>query len=142
MQLPPYRVPTPTVILEQVWRGVRGFLHRAGTVILAGSVVLWALMAFPTATLSSEQLAEAEATGADVEVVAAAWQLDNSYAASLGRLVEPVFAPLGFDWKINRTRNSHCGHYARCGTGDKYDFSMAPYLHHHQCTPFRFGLDG
>ncbi len=92
LELPPYRVPTLRTVAEQVWSPAKVFLRKAGTIILAATVVLWALMTFPSRG--------AETTGMD-DADAAAYVLDNSYAATLGRTVEPVFEPLGFDWRID-----------------------------------------
>ncbi len=101
MQLPPYRAPTPRYVLDHVWRGVRGFLRRAGTVILVGSVAVWALLSFPRYELPFDERAQIEAAGGDPDAVERAREIDGSAAAALGRAVEPVFAPLGFDWRIN-----------------------------------------
>jgi ferrous iron transport protein B len=77
------------------------FLKRAGTVILAISILLWALVAFPRANKtknSSPQVVASEqgANGSD----ASSEQIQNSFAGRAGRLIEPVIRPLGFDWKI------------------------------------------
>ncbi|OIP36954.1 MAG: ferrous iron transport protein B [Deltaproteobacteria bacterium CG2_30_63_29] len=94
MELPPYRFPTPMVVLQQAWRGVWMFVRKAGTVILAVSVILWALLTLP---LSDE---EAEATKDLPAAEARAAHLEQSYAADVGRFLEPAIAPLGFDWRI------------------------------------------
>jgi ferrous iron transport protein B len=90
MELPPYRLPTARLLATQVWRSVRAFLKRAGTIILALSIVVWGLLAFPRA---------AAPPGADAAAAAQA-QIEGSAAARIGRLLEPAIAPLGFDWKI------------------------------------------
>ncbi len=92
LELPPFRVPTLRSVAEQVWSPAKLFLRKMGTVILAATVVLWALMAFPTRGAETAGMDDAEA---------AAYVLDHSYAADLGRAVEPVFEPLGFDWRID-----------------------------------------
>ncbi|MBU4213084.1 MAG: ferrous iron transporter B [Actinobacteria bacterium] len=92
LELPPFRVPTPATVLAQVWDPVKIFLRKVGTIILTVTIVLWALMTFPSRT--------AETAGMD-DVDASAYVLDHSYAASLGHAVEPVFEPLGFDWRID-----------------------------------------
>ncbi|MEL6179472.1 MAG: ferrous iron transporter B, partial [Myxococcota bacterium] len=93
MELPPYRVPRPKVIAAQVWRGLKAFLRKAGTVILVASIVLWALLSFPRVEPPPEIAPDSPE--------AASWSLERSYAAQLGKATEPVFEPLGFDWKIN-----------------------------------------
>jgi ferrous iron transport protein B len=91
MELPPYRVPDVRTVLQNMLTRAWLFVKRAGTVILAISIILWALAYFPR----SEAAATAEGSPA-VETV----QLQNSYAGQLGHLIEPVIRPLGFDWKI------------------------------------------
>ena len=89
-ELPPYRLPTLRALLLQTWQPIRMFLRRAGTVILAASIVLWALLAFPR----RDAAPDATPTQARQQVV------EQSWGASLGRTIEPVFEPLGFDWRI------------------------------------------
>lgn len=91
MELPPYRFPSFSSLALQVWRRVRMFLVKAGRVILIGSIVLWFLLNFPVA----------EAPSGATEAEAAQFQIENSLAADMGRALEPVFAPLGYDWRIN-----------------------------------------
>ena len=83
LELPPYRLPAPRVLLFNVWQRVRAFLIGAGTVILALTIVLWALLSYPRAS--------GEAAGE---------QLRHSFAGRLGHAIEPAIAPLGFDWRI------------------------------------------
>lgn len=92
MELPPYRVPSWRVLASYVWRGVKGFLRKAGTIILVASVILWGLMTFPEV--------EPPATMEPDSAQARAYQLEHSAAATLGKTIEPVIAPLGFDWRI------------------------------------------
>jgi len=91
LELPPFRLPRPSDILLGVWDRAKMFLRRAGTIILCVSIVLWFLLNLPR-------------RDADPELSAAANQqaiLEGSYAASVGRFIEPVFAPMDFDWRIN-----------------------------------------
>ena len=91
LELPPYRLPRPSDVLLGVWDRAKMFLRRAGTIILCVSIVLWFLLNLPR-------------RAADPELSAAANQqaiLEGSYAASVGRFIEPVFAPMDFDWRIN-----------------------------------------
>ncbi len=92
MELPPYRVPTPKSVLIHMWQRGWMFLRKAGTVILGISVVLWALASFPRP--SAEQLA-----GLNEEQARQA-ALEYSVIGRVGRFVEPVIRPLGFDWRI------------------------------------------
>ncbi|MBN1269009.1 MAG: ferrous iron transport protein B [Kiritimatiellae bacterium] len=88
MELPPYRLPTLTGLLAHMWDRSGAYLRKAGTLILAVSVVMWALMTYPKA--ADEPLggrARAEA-------------LAHTYAGRAGRALEPALKLMGFDWKI------------------------------------------
>ena len=90
LELPPYRVPKLSAVTKHAASRVRVFLTEAGTVILAITVVLWALFTFPRMEPDpswSEQRAAQE-------------QLAQSVAGRMGHALEPFVAPLGFDWKI------------------------------------------
>ncbi len=81
MELPPYRWPTPRGIAYRLWDRAQVFLRRAGTTILLVSVVLWALAHVPTHDGKPPAIAD-------------------SLAGTMGRAVEPLIQPLGFNWKI------------------------------------------
>jgi len=80
MELPPYRVPTLKNCLIHMWDNGFEYIRKAGTIILAGVVIIWVMASFPWGV---EYGSEA------------------SYVGSLGHAVEPVLKPLGFDWKIS-----------------------------------------
>jgi ferrous iron transport protein B len=90
MELPPYRWPTARLLVRQVWGSARAFLRRAGTNILAASVILWVLLNVPQAPHDPTRTPTAQAQA----------NLNASAAARLGHAIEPAIAPLGFDWKI------------------------------------------
>ena len=92
MELPPYRMPSPQALLAAMWSAAKVFLRKAGTIILATSLVLWALLNLPVREAQTRGLSATDAT---------AYVMNHSYAADLGRAVEPVFAPLGFDWRTD-----------------------------------------
>ncbi len=92
LELPPYRLPRVRDVLRMVWQRAKVFLTQAGTVILACSVVLWVLLNFPKP--KPEELEGLPPTEQH------ALALSESYGGKLGRAIEPVIAPLGFDWKI------------------------------------------
>lgn len=105
LELPPYRLPT----LRSAWlatsRRAWLYVRKAGTVILAISVALWALAAWPRpdAYQVDADVAAGRLTGLapeQVEAARAAEDLRHSLAGRLGLALEPVLAPLGFDWKI------------------------------------------
>jgi ferrous iron transport protein B len=119
LELPPYRIPSVRNALMTVFDRATVFLQNAGTVILLISVVLWGLAKYPK--LTEDQLptmiaarvtqlqAEAASAGdetagelaAQAEQLIASEELAYSFAGRMGRFVEPIFRPLGFDWKIN-----------------------------------------
>jgi ferrous iron transport protein B len=163
VELPPYRLPQAGIVLRSMWRAGREFVVRAGTLILAASIVIWALGAFPrhpnpeqgvetalaafdaaevrleekrqielaaqeqalelarTQTpqmraaaeeafarfkqVQDEQRAAVAKRRADAEAVGtrhdSAEQQRHSYLGRMGRAVEPVFAPMGWDWKVS-----------------------------------------
>jgi len=91
LELPPYRFPSLRSIGLQVFRRVRVFLKDAGSVILIGSIILWFLLNFP------RHQSPADASPAAAHKA----QIEQSYAAGIGHAMEPIFEPLGFDWRIN-----------------------------------------
>jgi ferrous iron transport protein B len=90
MELPPYRLPTLRLLYGQVLGSAGAFLRRAGTIILVASVLLWFLLTFPVAD-PPPALTRAEANS---------YALEHSFAGRAGHAIEPLVAPLGFDWKI------------------------------------------
>jgi ferrous iron transport protein B len=91
MELPPYRFPRPSSLAVQVWRRLRLFIRSAGKIIFLGSIVLWFLLNFP----------QVDAPEDLDEVAAHQYQVEHSYAAGIGRGMEPLTAPLGYDWRLN-----------------------------------------
>ena len=120
MELPPYKRPLVRVVVRHMWDRSKLFLRRAGTVILGINVLLWFLATYPhraaIQTVASgerahlkTQLPSAVSPEPSPALASPAAALDNqsagarlrqSFAGHLGRLIEPVIAPLGFDWKI------------------------------------------
>ena len=84
LELPAYRIPHPRDILIGLWERTRIFLRRVGTIILALTVLLWALSSFPAPP--------PDATAPAIEY---------SLAGKLGKGLEHVFAPIGFNWQIS-----------------------------------------
>ena len=93
IEMPPYAMPTARVLLSTVWQRVAVFLQRAGTVIFAISVLLWAMGHYPRAAGSG---ATADSSGTTQQEI----QLAQSALGRVGRAVEPAVRPLGLDWKI------------------------------------------
>ncbi|MCC6329916.1 MAG: ferrous iron transporter B, partial [Acidobacteria bacterium] len=97
MELPPYRMPNVRTILQNMFTRAWLFIKRAGTVILAISIVLWALMYFPRET---QPAVSSDGDTTEQVVLTESQQLQNSFAGRLGHAIEPVIRPLGYDWKI------------------------------------------
>ena len=107
MELPPYRLPNLRTVFQNMITRAWLFLKRAGTVILAISIILWALTYFPRYQGKGEApTASATATQTDgatpkgVTLTPESEQIKHSFAGQLGHAIEPVIRPLGFDWKI------------------------------------------
>jgi ferrous iron transport protein B len=92
MELPPYRMPTIRGLLTHMWERSWLYLKKAGTVILAISIVLWAITSYPK--VSEEKLA-----GRSEEQIMQA-ELKNSIAGRIGKAIEPIIKPMGFDYRI------------------------------------------
>jgi len=92
MELPPYRMPTLKSIGIHMWQRGWMYLRKAGTIILGISIVLWLAMSYPRPPADS-------LVGLDARQLRQA-ELKYSVVGRLGRAMEPVIAPLGFDWKI------------------------------------------
>ena len=90
LELPPYRRPAAGTVLRMMWDRSKLFLTEAGTVILVCTIILWGLLSFPRV--------DPVTLAPNVSVASAT--LEGSYAADMGRGLEPLIAPLGFDWKI------------------------------------------
>ncbi len=106
MELPPYRMPSLRTVFQNMLTRAWLFVKRAGTVILAISIILWALMYFPRSSPQSVVSSQPEAVRNNDqrstidEPLPEGEQLRNSFAGRLGHMIEPVIRPLGFDWKI------------------------------------------
>jgi len=85
LEMPPYRMPSLRGVLQRMWERGLLFLRRAGTVILALSILLWALATYPKPS-------DPEATPSEA--------IAHSYAGQMGHAIEPLIKPLGYDWKI------------------------------------------
>lgn len=114
LELPPYRKPLVRNLFSATWRRVKSFLVDAGTVILALTIILWALLNFPKdaavtaeADAAREELAalelpsvEREEREAAIDGAEAQGQLSHSAGGHLGRFIEPAIEPLGMDWRV------------------------------------------
>ena len=92
LMLPEFRRPNLQTVLIQLLGRARVFLYRAGTVIFSVAVIVWALAYFPRTTDIDPMLSDNEAAAA---------QLEQSWLGRAGHVVEPVFKPLGWDWRVS-----------------------------------------
>jgi len=110
--LPPYRIPSAREMFRYVWARCWHFLSRAGRVIFTLSLILWALAAFPRdaarlSPLEAELAAVRASSPADpaleksLQGRIAAARIEGSVLGRAGRLIEPVFRPLGWDWRVS-----------------------------------------
>ncbi len=92
IDLPHYQRPSLRLAIKQSLSRGKVFLKKAGTIILALSILIWAASSFPRPeNMNLNQMSEAEVS---------AYTLQNSYLGSLGKVIEPIIKPLGMDWKI------------------------------------------
>ena len=102
LELPRYQMPKPRDVLWRMWQNAAEFVSKAGTVIFAITIIVWALSYFPRDASVAERIKASNPTAAE-EVVKAKVQaayVEQSYMGRFGKAVQPVFDPLGFDWKI------------------------------------------
>ena len=106
MELPPYRFPTWRSVGIHMWDRAWMYLQKAGTVILAISILLWALGTFPRRTEFSRDYAADVAAAATPDAAAAlaaaqqAEALEYTAIGRIGKAIEPAIRPLGFDWRV------------------------------------------
>ena len=84
MELPPYRWPTPKAIWRHTWEKGKEYLKKMGGIILVASIIVWALGYFP----HHDELPREQ-------------QQEQSFLGRMGKIVEPVFSPQGFNWKLD-----------------------------------------
>lgn len=115
MELPPYRIPTTKAILRHMWLRAEQYLHKMGSIILVASITIWFLGYFPRQELAEQEMQ------ASVEMVKKNTSLsleekaehistlehsykqfhqERSLIGRMGKAIEPVISPLGFDWKM------------------------------------------
>ncbi len=102
LELPRYQMPKPRDVVWRMWQNAAEFVSKAGTVIFAITIIVWALSYFPRDASVAERIKVAN-PAAPEEVVKAKTQaayVEQSYMGRFGKAVQPIFDPLGFDWKI------------------------------------------
>lgn len=127
MELPPYRIPTPRSTVRHMWSKAKEYLKKMGGVILWASIIVWFLSYFPrsnneikimehsltkvhnemqyaanTETATNQSIVIDSLKTAETQLLTGIHheQQYNSYLGKLGRFIEPVIRPIGFDWKI------------------------------------------
>ena len=121
MELPPYRMPGGKSLLKHTWLKSLHFIKKMGTIILGASIIVWALSYFPRseetiakydASIEMVQNMQAQTASKDsvewyidevnrLETEKQAELLENSYISKTGKAIQPVFEPMGFDWKMS-----------------------------------------
>ncbi len=102
LELPAYRIPKPFNVGYRAFEAGKKFTIRAGTVIFAFSIIIWALSYFPRPEHVADEVRASAPTAEESvmnNLIAAAY-LEQSYLGRSGKAIQPIFAPLGFDWKI------------------------------------------
>ena len=118
MELPPYRAPRAKAVLRHMFDRGWMYIKKAGTYVFAASVIIWALMTFPqyepneqeevslrekAIAIASEQeldIEDEEIINTEYDKVLSSESLRRSYAGQIGKFIEPIIKPLGFDWRI------------------------------------------
>jgi ferrous iron transport protein B len=115
MELPGYKVPSLRTALLQTFDRAAVFVRQAGTIILVFSIVLWALATYPRSEAPAEAIAQRQQAAVlmvagdgetanmllvDAASMEAQHSLSRSIAGRIGKLIEPIVRPLGFDWQI------------------------------------------
>ncbi len=115
MELPPYRMPSLKILLLQMWQKASLYLRKAGTIILSASILIWIASNYPKSSeitaeynqIKSDLLISTDYNEAEKEEIIhnlkfqeSSKQLEYSFVGQLGKLIEPIVAPLGFDWKL------------------------------------------
>src|SRR5512144_2257370 len=105
LELPTYKFPQASQVSRQVVVNTWEFLRRAGTIIFALSMLMWAMAYYPRLPEAPAQEIQATAkinslSGPPTNNLLGAAQLEHSFAGRLGHAIEPVIRPLGYDWKI------------------------------------------
>jgi len=115
MEMPPYRMPSPKSAVMNMWSRASLYVRKAGTIILGFSIVLWAMSTFPKKPQYDVDYAarraqyearfvpgsaELERGLATIEGAKASEELSYSIVGRIGHAIEPILAPMGFDWRI------------------------------------------
>ena len=114
MELPPYRIPTMRNMFKHMWFKAKQYLKRMSTIILISSIIIWSLSYFPTSLYVNDKIQKIEKILENPNIkdnqkknlektlsYLQKYQIENSYIGQIGKKIEPIMQPLGFDWKIS-----------------------------------------
>jgi ferrous iron transport protein B len=107
MEMPPYRFPSLKALGMELWIKTKLFLKKAGTFIAGASMIIWFLSTYPhhpdiQHTFETRIAAERNESAREaLKNRETAVLLEHSYLGEIGKAIEPVFAPLGFDWRLS-----------------------------------------
>jgi len=97
MELPPYRLPTIRNTIRHMWNKASQYLQKIAGIILVASIIIWGLQYYPTnSQLLKKHHTEQQANQSTQNKITS-----SSYLESIGKKIEPVMSPLGFDWKMS-----------------------------------------
>ncbi|GAB4271851.1 MAG: ferrous iron transport protein B [Candidatus Rifleibacteriota bacterium] len=113
LEMPPYRLPTASSVFHMLYEKILHFVEKAGTIILAGSILIWALSVFPREVPLTKNYdaqiaalkASSEMTNEKAQEIAELTrqknieQMEGRYMARIGKTLHPIMAPLGFSWR-------------------------------------------
>lgn len=112
MELPPYRMPTIRNIIRHMWQKAKQYLKKMSGIILVASIIIWSLSYFPYNHITKPKMQKLKQIHVQnislekknkIESIYRAYALftiENSYIGKLGKVIEPVMKPLGFDWRL------------------------------------------
>jgi ferrous iron transport protein B len=105
MELPPYRIPAPRNTLRHMWHKAFQYLQKIGSVVLVASVIIWGLGYYPkNSTILSKHntmsVVPSQANSSTTEQFRGTIAEGSTYLEMIGKFIEPVIRPLGFDWKM------------------------------------------
>ncbi|BCD60474.1 MULTISPECIES: ferrous iron transport protein B [unclassified Nitratiruptor] len=107
MEMPPYRFPSLKALAMELWIKTKLFIKKAGTFIAGTAMIIWFLSSYPVDQKlihiyeQKIEFAKSEQEKTKLQNELAAKSLENSYLGQFGKAIEPIFAPLGFDWRMS-----------------------------------------
>ena len=97
LELPTYKVPKPSTLFRHTYSSTKQYIYRAGPVIFFFSLIIWFLTFFPN---TSPNIDTRNKTQDEIVQMQRSERLETSYAAYMGKTIQPVMTPLGMDWRI------------------------------------------